>query len=175
VIRLDSTVNQPYLAVIGRIEPLKNQIGLIRSGIDGLVRVVFAGAPNPERRLYAARFRRLTRARSRLTRLGQLDRAGAAVLANAVAHLLPSHRENFGLVTLEALSAGCEAIIPAHHLAATELAGAVHTYAPNDPESLLSVVRQIQAGKRLAQRFVADRHTISAVCDQLLKLYADGS
>ncbi|MCP4549404.1 MAG: glycosyltransferase [bacterium] len=167
------TALRPYVAVVGRIEPLKGQIWLMRSGLDRLVRILFVGAVNPKRQLYGVRFRRLLAHHPNCHYLGPMDRAGVrAVMENAVAHLLPSHRENFGLVTTEALSAGCEAIVPRHHLTATILDGCVHTFDLARPDSLVATVRRILAGEKRAQGFPEGRFSPGAVTSSMLHFYA---
>jgi glycosyltransferase involved in cell wall biosynthesis len=165
---------RPYVACIARVEPLKNQRWLVRSAVGGDLNLVFAGAVNPKRPLYAARFRRDVRRSDRARFLGPLDRAGvAAVLSNAVAHVLPSRAENFGLATLEALSLGCEALIPAGHPAATALGESVHVFDLRDPSSASTRIRAIRAGGRRAQNFAREEYEPGRVASRLLALYEE--
>ena len=165
---------RPYVACVGRVEPLKNQRWLVRSGMAPDLNLVFAGAVNPKRPLYVARFRRDVRRQDRFRFLGALDRAGvAAVLENAVAHVLPSRAENFGLATLEALDLGCEAVIPAGHPAATVLGESVHLFDLRDPSSAVSQVRAIRSGLRRAHHFTREEYAPDNVVSRLLALYGE--
>jgi len=163
---------RPYLACVGRVEPLKNQRWLLRTGMEPDLNLVFAGAVNPKRPLYAARFRRDVRRSGRAHDLGALDRAGvAAVLENAVAHVLPSKAENFGLATLEALGLGCEALIPAGHPAVTVLGESVHVFALRDPGSAVSQVRAIRSGQKRSDRFAREEYAPSNIVSRLISFY----
>jgi glycosyltransferase involved in cell wall biosynthesis len=163
---------RPYVACVGRVEPLKNQRWLLRSGMAPDLNLVFAGPVNPKRPLYAARFRRDVRRSGRSHFLGALDRAGvAAVLENAVAHVLPSRAENFGLATLEALGLGCEAVIPAGHPAARVLAESVHVFDLRNPASCVAQIRAIRSGQRRAHRFAREEYAPESVVSRLLALY----
>ena len=165
---------RPYVASIGRIEPLKNQRWLLRSGIESDLNLVFAGRTNPKRPLYASRFRRDVGRSRRFFFLGGLDRGGvAAVLENAVAHILPSTAENFGLTTLEALGRGCEALIPNGHPAATVLGDCVHLFDLRDPSSAVSCVQAVRAGERRSQHFSPGEYSPGAVVSKLLGLYQE--
>jgi glycosyltransferase involved in cell wall biosynthesis len=163
---------RPYVACVGRVEPLKNQRWLLGSGIASDCNLVFAGPVNPKRPFYAARFRRELRRDGRSHHLGALDRAGvAAVLESATAHVLPSRAENFGLVTLEALGAGCEALIPRGHAAATVLGESVHVFDLSDPASAVSQVQAIRSGQRRAHRFAREEYAPERIVSRLLAFY----
>jgi glycosyltransferase involved in cell wall biosynthesis len=162
----------PYLAVVARIEPLKNQIWLLRSGLDRLLPIVFAGAANPKRPLHVQRFRRLLRQHPRATWLGAIAPAEVrALLGAAAAHVLASRREAFGLATIEALSTGCEAVVPDHHFAAAAEGPALHTFRLGDRDSLLAAVQRVLAGDRRAPRFCHQPYTPEAVATQLEEFY----
>jgi glycosyltransferase involved in cell wall biosynthesis len=163
---------RPYVACVGRIEPLKNQRWLLRCAMPPDLDLVFAGAVNPKRPLYAAGFERDVRRWGRHRWLGALERAGvAAVLENAVAHVLPSRAENFGLATLEALGVGCEAVIPAGHPAVTVLGDSVHVFDLRSPDSLAAPLRAIRTGSKRASRFRGDDYAPACVVSRLLSFY----
>ena len=163
---------RPYVACVGRVEPLKNQRWLLSSGMATDLNLVFVGPFNPKRPLYAARFRRDVGRSDRSHYLGALDRAGvAAVLENAVAHVLPSKSENFGLATLEALGVGCEAVIPA---------GTRRRRSSKTP--FMSLICRTRArpsrgcgrsvrGRRGRHRFAREEYAPESVVSQLLALY----
>jgi glycosyltransferase involved in cell wall biosynthesis len=163
---------RPYLACVGRIEPLKNQRWLLRSGIANHLDLVFAGAVNPKRPLYATRFQSDLRRCGRAHFLGPLDRSEVvAVLESAVAHVLPSRAENFGLVTLEALGLGREAMIPGGHPAATVLGDAIHVFDLRDPASVLARVEAIRSGHTRAHRFAREQYDPASVAARLVAHY----
>jgi glycosyltransferase involved in cell wall biosynthesis len=94
-----------------------------------------------------------------------------SLLERASVHVLPSHRESFGLSTLEALAAGCEAVVPSHHHIVDALGDALHVYEHDDTAALTAVVGRVLAGDRRAHLFAHDRYTIEAVTGRLLELY----
>jgi glycosyltransferase involved in cell wall biosynthesis len=163
---------RPYVACVGRIEPLKNQRWLLRSGMTSHFNLIFAGPINPKRRLYGAHFRRDIGRSGRARYLGAVDRAGVtALLENAFAHVLPSSAENFGLATLEALAAGCEAIIPGGHPAATVLEASVHRFDLRNPASAVARVQAVNSGERRAHRFAREDFDPASVASRLLAFY----
>ncbi len=172
---LELPFDGPYLAAVGRIEPLKHQLWLIASGIAHTLPVLFVGPLNPKRPVYSRRFVRLVKHTGEMYWLGRLDQLHVRqVLERATAHILPSHRENFGLATLEALDAGCEAIVPSHHFINDELGDALHTFDLNDVTSLEAVIADIAAGSLRAGTFSRERYAIGAVTEAVLRLYGGG-
>ncbi len=173
---LELPVKGPFVAAVGRVEPLKNQLWLITSGVARTVPIVFVGPINPKRPLYGRRFVRLIRRTEGCFWLGRLDQSGVRqVLERATAQVLPSRRENFGLATLEALDTGCEAIVPEHHFIVDELGNALHTFNLGHAESLEAAVSEIVAGDQRASSFSRDRYTITAVTAAVLRLYEAAS
>jgi glycosyltransferase involved in cell wall biosynthesis len=165
-------VDGPFIAMVGRLEPLKNQLWLVRSGLDRILPIVFVGGRNPKRPVYGRRFISAVDRNNGCHWLGQCDgTAVRALLGRAACHVLPSHRENFGLATLEALAAGCEAVVPSHHHITTALGDALHTFEPGDAAGLRAAIEAVLAGERRAHRFDRDRFTVEAVTDALLELY----
>jgi hypothetical protein len=92
-------------------------------------------------------------------------------MENAVVHLLASRRENFGLTTLEALSVGCEAIVPRHHLAASILGEWVHSFDPDRSDSLATTIRRLLARETRPPSFPRRRFAPAAVVGELLRFY----
>ena len=172
---LELPFDGPYLAAVGRIEPLKNQLWMIASGIAHDLPIVFVGPLNPKRPVYSRRFVRLVKHTGEIHWLGRLDPPQVRqVLQRAIAHILPSRRENFGLATLEALDAGCEAIVPSHHFVNDELGDALHSFDLNDVTSLEAVVGEVVSGSTRAGSFSRERYAIPAVTEAVVRLYGDG-
>lgn len=161
-----------FAAVIGRIEPLKNQLWLLESGITRVIPVVFLGAGNPKRPWYLARFERALARDPAASWRGRVDRGEVReTLAAARLHILASRRENYGLATVEALSLGCEALVPHHHQITAELGDALHVFDLAQPATLHAAVQAVRAGSRRAPAFNGERHTVGAVTAAILGLY----
>ena len=94
------------VAYVGRIEPHKNQLGLIRELRGTGIHLVIAGPPHPHHASYEAECR--TAADETVT----FDPGGGPaevrdIYRRAAVHVLPSWFETTGLVSLEAAATGC--------------------------------------------------------------------
>lgn len=176
----------PYLVYLSRLDPKKNVEGLLQSFAmlqprwpDLRLLVAGDGAPD-----YVAGLKALAAS------LGQTDRvvwAGhvggalkASVLAGALAFVLPSFSENFGIAAAEALMAGKPCILGQGVAIAREVAraGAGLAVAP-DPPSIAAALehvmadsqaRAIMAGRALA--LAQDQYSAHAMGASLLHLYS---
>jgi glycosyltransferase involved in cell wall biosynthesis len=161
-----------FVAVVARVEPLKNQLWLLESGLSERLPVVFVGAANPKRPGYVSRFENAVSGNTNVAWLGGVDRRGVrSLLEQAALHILASSRENFGLATVEALSVGCEALVPAHHMVASEYGPALHTFDGTDPDSLLDTVHDALHGPRRSHRFDPARLDPGLAAEKLVDLY----
>ena len=151
-----------------------------------------APAAGPARRRHRRRSRARPPARGRRPSRGRrrdrparvrLGRGGAETLASAGCHLLPSAREGYGLVVIEAAACGTPSVVVDHpDNAAVELVeegvnGAVA--ASSDPQAIAdAVVRVIEAGAPLRERTAAwfaeraGRLTVSGSMRTILAHYA---
>lgn len=95
---------------VGRFEPRKNQLGLIRALRGADYQVVLTGPRHPDHRAYWERCRREASGNVRV-----LPRRSLAELvelyARARVHVLPSWGETTGLVSLEAAAMGCNVVV----------------------------------------------------------------
>ncbi len=100
-----------HVLSVGRIEDLKNQIGLL-DALEGLeIPLVFLGAPNGAHGSYVREFKRRVARRPDTWHVDALPRpALARSMAAARIHVLSSWFENVGLVSLEAAAAGCRVL-----------------------------------------------------------------
>ena len=96
------------LLCVGRIDPRKNQLGLLRAVYDLPYRVCFIGQAGPNSAYYYRRLRKLGARRGNTEFVSQIpqEKVFEYMLA-AKAHALPSWVETPGLVSLEAYYAGC--------------------------------------------------------------------
>ena len=99
------------VACVARLEPLKNQLTLIRAikRVPGAA-LVLVGPDGVAS--YGAKVRAAASERpGRVATTGALPSAEvASLLAHVDVHVLPSYRETVGLVTLEAAAVGCEVV-----------------------------------------------------------------
>ncbi|AWB88799.1 glycosyltransferase [Salinibacterium hongtaonis] len=118
--RHDLAEGRPVLAVVGRVQPLKDQELAIRAlAAAGELRervplLVIAGDATPGEADYLASLRSLADelgVAEHIRFAGSLDRdAVADLLTTATATLIPSHSETFGIVALESAASGTPVI-----------------------------------------------------------------
>ncbi len=147
-----------YVLVAGAIEPHKNA-GLALEAIAGAapgVRLVMAGPWSPRRaarlRGHAAR----VGADRRVEWLGLLPAARlAAIRAGALAVLVPSRKEGFGLPVLEAMAAGVP-VLATDTPALREVGGDAATYLPvTDPGPWSRAITELAEDPDLRERRAA--------------------
>lgn len=109
-----------YVFCVGRIEPRKNQLSLIRALVELKatdpnfkdLNLVFAGSLNNHHPTYVKAFKTYLKKYPFLQYLGFVDQTVlAAVYSKAKIFAVPSWFETTGLVYLEAVVAGCSSIV----------------------------------------------------------------
>lgn len=95
---------------VARIEPTKNQLGIVQACMDNDIPIVFIGKESNQR--YYESVKKLAEKRGNVYFLGQLPQEEIAAYYNAAkVHVLPSFRESPGLATLEAMYYGCNVVV----------------------------------------------------------------
>jgi glycosyltransferase involved in cell wall biosynthesis len=145
----------PFVLFVGRIEPRKNPLGLIRAARALGLPLVLIGEAPPGCEAYAQECRRAGGDRAHwLGRLDPLDDLLASAYAAARVFALPSWFETPGLAALEAALAGCPVVITPYG-ATREYFGDLVEYAR--PDRVAEIQRAISrcwrmgANPRLAQ------------------------
>jgi len=160
-----------FVLCVGRLEDLKNQLGLLRALAREPVDLVLIGQTNPLHRGYARAVRRAAARRVRRlahTRTLLIERLERPLLVSAMAaaavHVLPSWFETAGLTSLEAALAGCAVVSTSRGYAPAYLGDDAHYCDPGDPESLRTAVAQaLRKGpspalrRRVLERFTERR------------------
>ncbi len=96
---------------VGRIEPVKNQMAVVKACMDNDIPIVFIGRIGNNRRYYN-KLKKLADKRGNVFFLGELPQNEIAhYYKTAKVHVLPSFRESPGLVTLEAMYYGCNVVV----------------------------------------------------------------
>ncbi|NDW01317.1 glycosyltransferase [Salipiger sp. PrR002] len=148
---LQGAESTDYVICVGRIEPRKNQLALVRA-LRGLpLRPALVGHEGDP--AYAAQIRQ--EAGTNLIRPGRLAPGGETLrsaLAGARAFVLPSWAEGASLAALEAAAAGVPLIL-SDRSSEREYFGDLARYCdPGDPESLRSALRDTLADADAASR-----------------------
>jgi glycosyltransferase involved in cell wall biosynthesis len=160
---------------VGRIEPHKNQLGLIEALRGAGLPLVIAGNDHPDHTEYAEACRRAGSGWVRF--VGPVPHGSpelADLYAGARVHVVASWFETTGLVSLEAALSGCS-IVSTSRGHAREYLDRFATYCdPGRPDSVLAAVRQAWAAPpspELRQR-ILDRYTWSHVAEATVAAYA---
>lgn len=161
---------------VGRIEPHKNQLGLIEALRGRGYRVVVAGVPHPHHPRYVERCRKAGRGQITLYELGpSLDQNELpALYRSARVHVLPSWFETTGLVSLEAALSGCSVVTTSRGHASEYLGDLAWYCDPADPASIVRAVDQAWSTPpppELRQRVLA-RYTWEEVGKATLAAYS---
>ncbi|MGD8200618.1 glycosyltransferase family 4 protein [Ornithinimicrobium sp. W1679] len=156
---------------VGRVEPHKNQLGLIRAlrGIEG-ISVTIVGPPHPHHVDYYEQCRRA--AGANVAMLPEVPHEELPDLyARHRTHVLASWYETTGLVSLEAAASGCT-VVTTNRGHAAEYFGADASYCdPADPASVRRAVLRAVSGEpppALLQRIRANyswSHTAQVTLD----------
>jgi glycosyltransferase involved in cell wall biosynthesis len=122
----DGSTDRAGVAYVGRVEPHKNQLGLIRELRGTGIPVVIAGPSHPHHAEYAAQ------CRHEADEFVTFHRGGGRlemreVYRGAAVHALPSWFETTGLASLEAAATGC-AVVTTNRGYAGEYFGGDVTY-----------------------------------------------
>ena len=135
-----ATVSRNGVLYVGRLEPHKNQLGLITELSGTGVPLTIVGPEHPHHEDYAKRCRAV--ADESVTFLGMLSGSRLRdAYRSALVHALPSWFETTGLVSLEAAATGC-AIVTTNRGYAREYFQDFATYC--DPGSKGSIRRAVE-------------------------------
>ncbi|MDE3203703.1 MAG: glycosyltransferase [Acidobacteriota bacterium] len=124
---------------VGRLEPHKNQLGLIRALRGTGVPLAIVGPRHPHHPQYVAEC--LRAGEGWVEFLGNVDHSElAATYRTARVHVLPSWFETTGLVSLEAALCGCNVVSTSRGYASEYLVDMAWYCDPGDPKSIRRAV-----------------------------------
>lgn len=160
-----------------RVEPHKNQLGLIRALADTGIPLVIAGAAHQHHNAYLERCR--AEADANVTFTGWIpDGELAALYRSARVHVLPSWFETTGLVSLEAALSGCNIVSTLRGHAREYFEDLAWYCDPADPRSIRDAVFaawNAPPTPALRERILANytwEHTARATLDAYLEVLA---
>ena len=129
----------PSVLCCGRIEPHKNQLGLIFALQNTNIPLTIAGMPHPDHPTYMAKVK--SKCVGNIQYAGGFNQSGLVDLYNRHSvHIIPSWFETTGLVTLEASLCGCNVVSTARGYA-HEYFGPMAEYC--EPASISSIRESI--------------------------------
>jgi glycosyltransferase involved in cell wall biosynthesis len=165
---------EPFVLTVGRIEPRKNTLALVRAVRSLGLRLVAIGQAPPGFEPYAQECRRA--GGNHVTWLGHLDHHDpllASAYAAARVFALPSWFETPGLAALEAALAGCPVVVTLNG-STRDYFGELAEYAR--PHRVDEIARAVQScwengpDPRLA-RLIADRYLWPKVAQKTAEVY----
>lgn len=158
---------------VGRLEPHKNQIGLLDAMADTDLAVTIVGWPHPDHPDYVDACRQRASPRVRVL-LGVSDAQLRAEYAAARVHALPSWYETTGLSSLEAAASGCR-IVTTDRGHAREYFGKDALYCdPAQPTSVREAVLQAYRANSLGpelSRSVTEKYSWTEVGRHTVRAY----
>jgi glycosyltransferase involved in cell wall biosynthesis len=157
---------------VGRIEPHKNQLGLITALAERPLRVVIVGPPHPHHEAYFRRCRDTAGPNTQfVSDTSQEDLV--SFYQRAKVHALPSWFETTGLVSLEAAALGCN-VVTTDRGYAREYFGSQAWYCdPAEPESIVAAITGALSAPpdpALRQQ-VLERYTWEAAAEATARAY----
>lgn len=159
---------------VARLEPHKNQLGLIEALAGTEWPLVIAGFAHPDHPGYLGKCRAAAGPSVRFVG-SPSDEGLAGLYRTARVHVLPSWFETTGLVSLEAALSGCNIVTTSRGHAA-EYFGALARYCdPADPPSIRGAIEEAWGSPpppELRQR-VLDRYTWTHTAEATIRAYDD--
>lgn len=132
---------EDFVLQVGRITRNKGQIRLIRALEEMDLELVFVGPKDGLSPEYLREFRRMVDERDWVHYLGPMSGSLlASAYASARVHVLPSLRENPGMVNLEAAAAGCAVVAGPYPALQEYLGERIHYCRPDDVDSIRGAV-----------------------------------
>lgn len=164
-----------FVACVARVEPVKNQLALVRA-VEILpdAALVLVGPVGEERYARLVRGQAsspATNGRVAFTGSQNTERI-RELLAAVDVHVLASFRETPGLATLEAAACGCGVVVTEDGSATEYLGGAAHVAEPVDPASIARAIAAAHADPRQpAARKIVEHFDWARAVDALFSAY----
>lgn len=181
IFREAPAVSREGVLMVGRIEPHKNQLGLIHALRGSGLPLTIVGDPNPDHLGYFDTCRR--EPKGSVTFLPSLphDTELVGVYARARVHALPSWFETTGLVSLEAGLVGCNVVTTSRGYAREYLQDLAWYCDPANPKSITNAVIEANSAatapalrKRILANYTWER-TAQATAEAYELVIAGGS
>jgi glycosyltransferase involved in cell wall biosynthesis len=166
---------KPFVLCVGRIEPRKNQLTLVRALANTGLRLVLVGDTVPGHERYAEQCRREVGADAHFVgRLATDDPLLASAYAACACLALVSWYETPGLAALEAAMTGTPLVLPQGGCAAEYFGKRAEYVPPDDAGTIRGAVLRAAARPRDPEtaRLVADYFTWQKVAQATAEAYA---
>jgi glycosyltransferase involved in cell wall biosynthesis len=145
---VDEHGKEDFVLQVSRINPVKGQVRLIKSLRNENIQVFFIGPYDGGSKSYFQKFKRMVRKNDNVHYLGFVEEETLVSAYRAArVHVLPSTRDLFGLVNLEAAACGC-AVVSSHNKTLQSYIGEhIHFCDPTSTQSIRrETLRAFQKG-----------------------------
>ena len=163
--------SRDYVLCAGRIEPHKNQLGLIRAWDETLPPLKIVGKPHPHHEGYHAKCQKEAQAKNIEMLPGVPHDELPALYQSARVHVLPTWFETTGLVSLEAALCGCNIVTTSRGFAREYFEDLAWYCDPARPASIRQAVKgawetpfRAELRQRILDRY-SWRHTARATLE----------
>jgi len=165
--------NSPFVLCVGRFEPRKNQLSLVRAMRNVPHPLVLIGQVLPGNQRYAAKCKEIAHD---LIHVERLDHSQLPHVYRAASlHVLPSWYETTGLATLEAMAAGLPVIASQIDCVEDYFGGCATIVDPGSVSALRRAIKDRFGRPRGCERDHAMRFRWTATARKLLEIYSEVS
>ena len=165
-----------FILSVGRIEPKKNQLGLLEALKNETIPLVFIGRLSEYHSSYGKQFLKTVRKYSHVYYLGQLNRQMLlSAYGAAKVHVLPSWFEVMGITSMEAAINGCNVVTTDKGYTREYFKDLAWYCNPQDSESIRRSVIEAyyQPVKKGLKELVEEKYTWDKIVPKILEVYKD--
>lgn len=157
---------------IARFEPIKNQLHLIEAHREFEEPLSLVGEAAPAHQAYLNQCKKIASEKVQFYPRASFEEC-AHYYASAKVHVLASHYESTGLVSLEALASGCQIVVNDHPIQRELFGEHAHYCDPNKPRSIRAAIQSALADKRDHCSWVGQEFSWQKSGQRLDELYRD--
>ncbi|WP_375604953.1 glycosyltransferase [Flavobacterium davisii] len=162
-----------FILQVGRIEPIKNQLSIVKALFDRKeIPIVFIGAFSHKE--YTKELKKQASKRGNVFFINEIPHSDIyEFYKKAKLHILPSLRESPGLVSLEAISMGCEVIVSKFPYSPYETYFRKYAYVidPLDVDSIKKKILEVLENKFLRNKEYSDEFSWEVTACQTYEAY----
>ncbi len=171
-LKIQESTERHGLLSIARFEPIKNQLNLVKAltGANWPSKMVGEAAPAHQD------YRKTCedQAEANISFEGRATREQCAqYYAQAKVHVLASHYESTGLVSLEALASGCQIVVSDHPIQRELFGDRAHYCDPMDPISIRAAIEAAFQDQREHRKWVLENFSWAKAAQKLESIYQD--
>lgn len=163
---------QKTVLCVARVEPLKNQLNLIRALKNSEFALTILGKPSPHHQDYYQKCIEEADAKVKFIRYVEEDQL-MELYAESEMHILPSWFETTGLSSLEAAYFGCKIVVSNRGDAPDYFKDMAEFCEPDDPSSILEAIRRTHKNnyKNTLKKKIIEEYNWDSAAQKTLNIY----